>query len=346
MIDGVGNPNNLNIGIGRSQTPDVSRGAISLKGKSIVDGSIVEGRVLSAENGAYTVRIAGQNLMARSNLTLFPGQHFQAMWDAKGDIPVLRLRPEDAALLGRLPEGDREAASLLLSKGLPLTDELLLGLRRELRRMGGDSTSMNSIVELMARGESVSSEKAGLVSWYLAMDSNSVAGYWRRIRRELRERSGKGENPLSVLRDMREENGDAGKFLRAHAMISRPPREPFSQAALAGAWWPTSEDDYLPAKVSFRSSDDRSGKGRRFYQVSFELEGVAIGEVSGRLESDGRALAVSIGAEDQFGRERIAGRLSELREDLSALGMALQYLGVEGRKKDESRKYLRLDIEA
>ncbi|MEA3284680.1 MAG: hypothetical protein U9Q00_06860 [Synergistota bacterium] len=346
MIDGIGNPNNLNIGVGRGQTPDISKGAMTLKGKGIADGTVVEGRVLSAENGTYTVRIAGQNLMARSNLTLYPGQHFQALWDAKGDVPVLRLRPEDAALLGKLPQGDREAASLLLSKGLPLTDELMLGLRREFRRLGGDSVSMNSLVELMARGEAVTSEKANLLSWYLSMDSNSVAAQWRRIREELRERSRRGEHPLESLRDMKEGEDESSLFLRAHSLVSRPPREPFSHAALAGAWWPSPDEDSLPARVRFSSSGGGPGEERRYYQVSFALDGVAIGEVSGRLESDGKALAVSINAEDPAGRDSISERLDELRDDLSDLGMSLQYLGVEGRRKDDGRRYLRLDIEA
>jgi hypothetical protein len=73
---------------------------------------------------------------------------------------------------------------------------------------------------------------------------------------------------------------------------------------------------------------------------------VAIGEVSGRLESDGKALAVSINAEDPAGRDIILERLNELRDDLSDLEMSLQYLGVEGRRKDDGRRYLRLDIEA
>ena len=68
----------------------------------IVDGTVVNGLVLEArEEGAYLVRVAGQALLARANLPLVPGQHFRGVWDASGDIPVLRLSDAEAALLDR-----------------------------------------------------------------------------------------------------------------------------------------------------------------------------------------------------------------------------------------------------
>lgn len=345
MVDGIGSPQNLNIGVGRGQGTPLSpaqQGAV--KGKGIPDGALVEGRVLSFQDGAYMVRIAGQNMMARSNLSLFPGQHFQAIWDAKGDVPTLRLRPEDAALLGRLPKADQEAAALLLSKGLPVTDGFLLHLRKELRRLG-DPRAMDSLIELMARGEKVSSEKVGILSWYMSLDGQSVGKMWKRIQRELQERRDRGENPLSSLKDMKEGDDDIGRFLKAHGLLSRPPREEFSNASLAGAWWPGPDQDSIPAKVSFSSSSKGKGDKKSFFRVEFLVEGRTLGDVSGGLESDGKSLTVSLKAQTDEAAKALSRALPELQEDLDKGPLSLQYLGV-ALKATHSTRYLRLDVEA
>ncbi|MDD4837131.1 MAG: hypothetical protein PHU72_08530 [Dethiosulfovibrio sp.] len=346
MVDGIGSPQNLNIGVGRGQgTPLSPAQQSTVRGQGIPDGALVEGRVLSAKDGAYMVRIAGQNMLARSNLSLFPGQHFQAIWDAKGDVPILRLRPEDAALLGRLPRADQEAAALLLSKGLPVTDGFLLHLRKELRRFG-DPRAMDSLIEIMARGEKVSSEKVGILSWYMSLDGQSVGKVWKRIQRELKERRDRGENPLSSLKEMKEGDDEIGRFLKGHALLSRPPREEFANASLAGAWWPGPDQESLPAKVRFSShSRDKGGK-RSFFRVDFLVEGRQLGDVSGGLESDGKSLTVSLKAESDEAAKALSRELPQLQAELDRGPLSLQYLGVSLKSSHPSRSYLRLDVEA
>ncbi|SMG38087.1 hypothetical protein [Dethiosulfovibrio salsuginis] len=344
MVDGIGSPQNLNIGVGRGQGTALSpaqQGAA--RGKGIPDGALVEGRVLSFKDGAYMVRIAGQNMLARSNLSLFPGQHFQAIWDAQGDVPTLRLRPEDAALLGRLPKADQEAAALLLSKGLPVTDGFLLHLRKELRRLG-DPRAMDSLIELMARGEKVSSEKVGILSWYMSLDGQSVGKMWKRIQKELQERRERGENPLSSLKEMKEGDDEIARFLKGHGLLSRPPREEFSNASLAGAWWPGPDQESIPAKVSF-SSRRKKGDKRSFFRVDFLVEGRTLGDVSGGLESDGKSLTVSLKAQTDDAAKALSRALRELQEDLEKGPLSLQYLGV-ALKAAHPNRYLRLDVEA
>lgn len=346
MVDGIGSPQNLNIGVGRGQgapvSPSQQPGA---KGQGIPDGALVEGRVLSAKDGTYMVRIAGQNMMARSNLSLFPGQLFQAVWDAKGEVPTLRLRPEDAALLGRLPKADQEAAALLLSKGLPVTDGFLLHLRKELRRLN-DPRAMDSLIEIMARGEKVSSEKVGVLSWYMSLDGQSVGKIWKRIRRELQERREKGENPLSSLKEMKEEESEIGRFLKGHSILSRPPRGEFSSASLAGAWWPGSDQESLPAKVRFSSSGKDKNEKRSFFRVDFLVEGRILGDVVGGLESDGKSLTVSLKTESENAAEILSHELSDLQAELEKGPLSLQYLGISLKSAHPSRSYLRLDVEA
>lgn len=347
MVNVIGNSGNLNIGVGRDQGPisQSQQSALALKGRGIPDGALVEGRVLSAQEGAYMVRIAGQNMFARSNLSLFPGQHFQAIWDAKGEVPLLRLRMEDAALLGRLPKGDQEAAALLLSKGLPVTDEFLLALRREIRRMDGDAKMMNALIELMARGERVSPEKAGILTWYMSMDAEAVAHQWRRIQRELRERGRKGENPLVSLKEMRDGDGETSRFLQAHSILSKAAREEFSNASLSGSWWPASEDGSIPARVRFSSSGSKKGE-RKFYRVDFSVEGVSLGMVDGSLETDGRSMAISLRAESGRAEKVLADGLPSLRKELDGGALAVQYLGINKRNRPIPGVYLRLDVEA
>ncbi|PIE54244.1 MAG: hypothetical protein CSA35_06800 [Dethiosulfovibrio peptidovorans] len=346
MIDGIGNPNNIGIGTGRSPlAPLPQQGRPNLADRPIPDGAVVQGRVLSAQDGVYIVQIAGQNMTARSTVPLFQGQYFQAVWDTRGDVPLLRLRVEDSALLGRLPQSDRDVAALLLAKGLPLTDSLILGLRRELRRFGGDLRAMDSMIELLARGERISSDRVGLLSWYLAMTPGEVAEQWRRVRRELRERGRRGQEPLTSLREMKEGDDEMARFLRAHVLASKPPREPFAHAALAGAWWPLPNEDSLPARVRFHSSPSTHGD-HRFSQVFFNMEGVALRSVDGQIETDGRALTVAIRAEDIQGQKFLLDQLSELQGELESLGLSLQYLGVDLRQRVKTRRYLRLDVEA
>lgn len=334
------------IGIGPEQRPiPQSPGALISRGMPIPDGTPVEGKVMSVLEGAYMVRIAGRDLVARSNLSLFPGQHFRALWDGRGEIPMLRLRAEDAALLGRLPREDREIASLLLSKGLPITDGFLLAVRREMRLMDGGVGTMNALIELMARGESISPEKVRLIMWYMDLDAGAVVLQWRKIQRELEQRKKKGENPLLSLRSMKNGDGETARFLQAHSMLSKPAKEDFAGASLTGSWWPAGDDGSIPATVRFSASSPKNGRGK-FYRVDFSVEGASLGAVDGVLESDGKSMTISLKVRSDEAERTLLDGLPSLRDDLDGGALALQYLGISRKSKPASDFFHRLDVEA
>jgi len=293
----------------------------------IADGTVVNGLVLEArEEGSYLVRVAGQALLARANLPLLPGQHFRAVWDASGDIPVLRLSDAEAALLGKLPAGDREVASALLSRGLPLDSRALASLRSAWSGMGGQPSQLAPLAELWARGIPLTAGNVQVLAWYFTLGEKEAASLWKKVRDEIRSRAARGENPLAILKEMTGGDDERAAFLRGHALLSRPSREGIDPSLLAPALLPAGDGEgTLTARIT---TGAWKRQGKSFWSISFEMEGDHIGPVGGDVESDGKNLGVTLKAERSEAFEVLRLRRHLLRRQLADLPLALQHLAV------------------
>ena len=141
-------------------------------------GQIVEGSVLGQnQDGTYLVRVdvngVPQELRARATVSLIPGEHFRALWDASGSdgVPVLRLSQGEMSFLSQIPAKDRELATALLARGLPLSNEVLTAIKDAWRKSGGQE-DLSSFIELWARDVPMTAENASLLSQYAAMRSH------------------------------------------------------------------------------------------------------------------------------------------------------------------------------
>ncbi len=287
------------------------------------------------------MRIAGQNLLARANLPLLAGQHFQGIWDASGEVPVLRLLEGETALLGSLSPADRETASALLSRGLPLDRGVLAALKSALSA-GGKDLSPGVLAELWARGLPLTAENAEVLSWYLARGKKEISELWKKIREEIRTRARKGENPLDVLRELLSGKDEKGMFLRGQALLSRPSREGLDPSLLASAFLPAGGgEDPLLARISARI---RTKGERTFWSLSFGMEGEGLGQVWGEAESDGRSLSVALRAEREETFESLRTRQAEFRREMGSLSLVLQSLSISRGEQSRPRQLRGLDI--
>ena len=139
-------------------------------------GQVVEGSVLGQnQDGTYLVRVdvngVPQELRARATVSLIPGEHFRAVWDSSGadGVPVLRLSQGELSFLTQIPAKDRELATALLARGLPLSSEVLSAIKDAWRRAGGQE-NLSSFIELWARDVPMTLENASLLSQYAAMN--------------------------------------------------------------------------------------------------------------------------------------------------------------------------------
>lgn len=309
----------------------------------IADGTVVNGLVLEAKGDeTYLVRVAGRALLAQANLPLIPGQHFKAVWDASGEIPVLRLSEAETALLGKLAPGDREVASALLSRGLPLDDRALSALRSAWSAMGGTQDRLGPLAELWARGLALTEGNVQILGWYLNLNEKRGASLWKRVRDEIKARAAKGENPMKVLKDMKEGDDDGALFLKGHGMLSRPSREGVDPSLLAPALlYGGDEANPLTARIT---TGKWKGRGKSFWSVAFELEGHRLGPLSGEVESDGQSLAVTLGAERPETREALLRRRHRLRKELESLPLALQTIVIASARRERRTPLRGLDI--
>ena len=301
-------------------------------------GSLVEGQVLAQNNdGTYTVRIdvrgMPQELRARATLSLIVGERFRAVWDASGGdgVPVLRLSQGELSFLSEISPRDRGLATALLSRGLSLSSEALAAVRDAWRRMGGQEGQLSSIVELWARGVPMTAENAALLSEYAALSGAEATELWDRIRKELKERSRKGENPLSALKSMKEGGGDTARFLQAQSILMRAPWEEINPALLAAPYWPLpggGAGDMTARVFVGRSAEE---DGQRYWQVGFGLDGSALGSVGGLVESDGRACNLNISAEREDTCELMESRRGEIRAALDGSALPVQFIGITRR---------------
>ena len=311
---------------------------------TIRTGTLVEGQVTGQNSdGTYSVRLDGQGmpqeLRARATLSLIVGERFRAVWDASGDVPVLRLSQSELSFLSQIPVRDRELATALLSRGLSLSSEVLTAVKDAWRRMGSQDGQLSSLVELWARGLPMTAENAALLSEYAALDGNAATAMWQRIRKELKERTRKGEDPASALRGMKEGGGDVARFLQAHSLLMRAPREEVDPALLAAPFWPLPEGaENMTARVFVGRSVEEDGQ--RYWQVGFGLAGSTLGNVGGIVESDGKGCNLNLNADRPETCRLFEARRRQIRAELNGSALPVQFIGISQRAVEGLRQYL------
>lgn len=321
----------------------VSRGE-----RPIPHGSLVEGLVIRAdENGEYLVSVAGRQMRALSDLPLLAGQRFRALWDASGEVPLLRLSEKDLALLARVPFQDRELAAALLSRGLPASQDILHGLRAVWLRLGGNAEMFGSLVELWARDLPLTLTNVQLVAWYTSLQEKQLSSLWKRLRDTLHSgerRSASSEGGAFSATSLAREDEELARFLRAHGFLSKSARQGIDPALLAPARWPLDEDSPAFADVSAHLEER---EGRSIWRVAFEMEGLVLGLVGGEATTDGSALAVGLGAPDEDTASLLRERLPELVGELEGLPLRVARVGVFPRKGGtDPMTYRGVDVQA
>ena len=309
----------------------------------VKSGTVVEGSVLSQnQDGTYLVRVdvngVAQELRARATLSLIPGEHFRAVWDASGSdgVPVLRLSHGELSFLSQIPARDRELATVLLSKGLPLSSEVLNAIKDAWRKSGSE---LSSLIELWARDVPMTQENASLLSQYAAMNGQQATEMWNRIRKELKERS-KGNDPVKVLRGMKEGNDDVAKFLQAQSILMKSPRNDVNPALLAAPFWPLMDNpsQNMTARVYVGRSAQEDGQ--RYWQVGFGITGSILGEVGGLVESDGKSCNLTLNAERAETCRILERRRRDLRRELQGLELPVTFIGIAMRAPEAERDVL------
>ena len=315
----------------------------------IRSGALVEGQVLSQNSeGNYMVRVNTQGgqaytLLARATVNLIVGEHFRAIWDLSGadKIPMLRLSQNELSFISKLPMADREMAMALLSRGMPLSDEVMHAVRESWRRMGGKPDQLGSILELWARDLPMTVGNVQILSWYMGLNGEAVASIWARIRKNLKERSRKGENPVEVLRGMKEgknsEEEEISRFLQGHSMLLRAPRGGVDPALLGAPLWPAGEDvPHIMARVFLGRVQE--GDERKYWQVGFGVEGSRLGFIGGDVESDGRSYVLNIFAEQLATCELLKRKRHAVRKELEGITLALQFIGISQIEPEGARR--------
>ncbi|MDR1378110.1 MAG: hypothetical protein LBJ36_03570 [Synergistaceae bacterium] len=336
------NQNQINQNQINSQVAQTSQGRpIQLPLAGIRSGTLVEGQVLAQNaDGTYNVRInaqggqPAQTLLARATVDLIVGEHFRAVWDSSGGekIPVLRLSQSELSFLAKLPLADRELATALLARGMPLSDEVLLSVRESWRRMGGDPEQVAPLLELWARDLPMTSGNVQVLSWYMGLNGDETNALWGRIRKELKERSRKGEDPVAILRGLKEdeghgENKEIAAFLKGHSLLLRAPREDVDPSLLNAPLWPVQEGlEHLSARVFVGRVHEQ--KKRRYWQMGFGVEGTRLGLIGGDVESDGRSYNLNLYAERQATCELLKHKRHSIRKELEGVPLALQFIGI------------------
>ncbi|MDR3322377.1 MAG: hypothetical protein LBS93_08005 [Synergistaceae bacterium] len=314
----------------------------------IQNGAVVEGLVIGKDGEAYQVRIGANILNARSTVALFVGQRFRAVWDSSTTPPMMRLQQADLAVLSRFAGRDQQIALALLTRGLPVKDEVIWTLRQQWMQGGGsDQGKLGVLAELWARGAPMTEGNVALLAWYMELSPDVAMRIWKKIRERLRAR--KFSSPREFLDAIKDDGDeDVRNFLKAHVLAGKPARGGLDPAMLlAPAWWPVDDGESEPmmAKVSF-SSDERAD--RQIWWVSFEIEGNSIGAVMGNVVTNSKAISVNIRLENEAKVPIVRENLPSLRDDLSELPLTLQHLGVGALDREErygSSKH-GLDMEA
>ncbi len=337
-----------NTGQGRISTqPQIQTPSqIAARLAGVRPGQIVEGSVLGQnQDGTYLVRVdvngVPQELRARATVSLIPGEHFRALWDASGadGVPVLRLSQGELSFLTQIPAKDRELATALLSRGLPLSSEVLTAIKDAWRKAGG-TENLSSFIELWARDVPMTLENASLLSQYAAMNGAEATEMWNRIRRELKERTKEGGDPVKALKSMKEGNDDVAKFLQAQSLLMKSPRNDVNPALLAAPFWPLMDSTQQNMTAKIYVGRAVSDEAQKYWQVGFGITGSALGEVGGLVESDGKSCNLTLNAEKASTCRLIEKRRRELRRELQGVGIPVTFIGVAQKAQETARDVL------
>ena len=320
---------------------------IAAKLAGIRTGMLVEGSVLAQnEDGTYLVRVdvngVPQELKARATISLIVGEHFRAVWDASGPdgVPILRLSQGEFSFLSQIPARDRELATALLARGLPLSSEVLSAIRDAWRKSGSQPGQLSSFIELWARDVPMTLENATLLTQYAAMNGAEATEMWEKIRRELKSKTSKGDDPVKALKDMKEGNDDIAKFLQAQSILMKSPRNEVNPALLAAPVWPVLNEasQNMTAKIYVGRSAEEDGQ--KYWQVGFGITGSVLGEVGGLVESDGKSCNLTLNAEKVETCKLIERRRRDLRKELQGLELPVVFIGISRRAVDNERDLL------
>jgi hypothetical protein len=314
--------------------------------QGIANGALVEGLVTAKNEDVYQVRIGNQTMTALSTIPLFAGQRFRAVWDASTSPPMLRLQQAEMALVSRFTGRDQQIACALVSRGMPVSDETVWGLRRYWMQNNTDPARLGALAELWARGADLTETNVALMLWYMELLPENAMRIWEKIRERLRER--KFRSPKEILSAIRsDDDDDVSRFLQAHALAGKPARRGLDPAMLlAPAWWPVEDDSGEPvmARVSFSGENQ---DGRQVWWIAFELEGNTLSRVNGDILTNGKAISANIRLVDEEKANRVRGAIPSLVEEMSQIAIPLQHIGV-GVSKQENRPSAsthRLDME-
>ncbi|MBQ7196902.1 MAG: hypothetical protein IJS40_05790 [Synergistaceae bacterium] len=320
---------------------------IAAKLAGIRTGMLVEGSVLAQnEDGTYLVRVdvngVPQELKARATISLIVGEHFRAVWDASGPdgVPILRLSQGEFSFLSQIPARDRELATALLARGLPLSSEVLSAIRDAWRKSGSQPGQLSSFIELWARDVPMTLENATLLTQYAAMNGAEATEMWEKIRRELKSKTSKGDDPVKALKDMKEGNDDIAKFLQAQSILMKSPRNEVNPALLAAPFWPVLNEasQNMTAKIYVGRSAEEDGQ--KYWQVGFGITGSVLGEVGGLVESDGKSCNLTLNAEKVETCKLIERRRRDLRKELQGLELPVVFIGISRRAVENERDLL------
>jgi len=322
-------------------------------GAEFRNGTLVTGVVLGmSKNGGYLVQVQdalsgySQKLTARATLPLIIGQNFRAIWDNSGEIPILRLSEDDFALLSKFGEGmEREVATALLARGMPVTSELINLVRIAWRLSGEKAEAISSILELWARDLPMTAANVQIISWYLALERKNISRMWREVQLSFKERVNKGASPIDALKSLLEGEDDVAMFLKGHSMLSKPLKYGTDASSMGASVWPVGDNENPLFARIWVSSDHSANEGARSWQqVSFEMEGNVIDVVSGEVESDSVSYVVGLRTENESTFQLLRFIRGTLRRELDDIPMPLQYIGVNLGKRTFRTANRSLDI--